>query len=155
MGVNMSVLSDAVEDFKFPSSWILGLSSEQFLGWHVWKKGYNLVFNPNAKVYHLIHDQTLSRNIKETKKEILRWIEHNLLFYRLYGLEQNLSKMHRITWLIFSLLVDIKKIRADKEIQRIIQMKSRLHSELIGLKWLLSRKLGGCYSPLIDLKNFV
>ena len=155
MGANMSVLSRAVEDFRFPSSWVLGLGWEQFLGWYVWKRGYHLVFNPNAKVHHLIHNQTLSRNIKETKKETLRWIEYNLMFYRLYGIEPNLSKMHRITWLIFSILVDIKKICRDKEIQRIIRMKSKLHSELIGLKWLLSRKLGGCHSPLIDLENLV
>ena len=155
MGANMSVLSKAVENFRFPNSWILGLTNEQFIGWHIWKKGYNLIFNPNAKVHHLIHNQTLTRNIKETKKETLRWIEHNLLFYRLYGLEQNLSKIHRITWLIFSTLVNIKKLCKDKEAQRIIGMKSTFHSELIGLKWLLSRKLGGCYSPLIDLKNFV
>ena len=153
MGANMSVLSEAVEDFRFPISWILGLTWEQFLGWHIWKKGYNLIFNPNAKVHHLIHNQTLSRNIKETKKQTLRGIEYNLLFYRLYGLEQKLSKMHRITWLIFSTLVNIKKICKDKEIQRIIGMKSTFHSEFIGLKWLLSRKLGGCYSPLTDLKK--
>lgn len=155
MGANMSVLSRAVEDFRFPSSWILGLTWEQFLGWHIWKKGYNLLFNPNAKVHHLIHGQTLSRSIKDTKKETLRWIEYNLLFYRLYSLEQNLSKMNRITWLMFSILVDIKKICKDKEIQRIIRMKSKFRSELIGLKWLLTRKLGARYSPLIDLKNFV
>ena len=155
MGANMSVSSRAVEDFRFPSSWVLGLGWEQFLGWHILKKGYNLIFDPNTKVHHLIHNQTLSRNIKETKKETLRGIEYNLLFYRLYSLEQNLSKMCRITWLIFSILVDIKKICKDKEVQRIIRMKSKFHSELIGLKWLLSRKLGGCYSPLIDLKNFV
>ncbi len=153
MGANMSVLSRAVEDFRFPSSWVLGLGWEQFLGWRVWKRGYTLVFNPNAKVHHLIHNQTLSRNIKEVRKETLRWIEYNLMFYRLYGIEQNLSQMHRITWLIFSTLVDIKKICKDKETQRIIRMKSKLHSELIGLKWLLSRKLEGYHSLLTDLKK--
>jgi glycosyltransferase involved in cell wall biosynthesis len=155
MGANMSVLSKTIKGFKFPNSWILGLAWEQFLGWHIWKKGYSLIFNPNAKVHHLIHNQTLTRNIKETKKDALRIIEHNLLFYRLYGLEKNLSKMHRITWLIFCTLVNIKKICKDKEIKRIIGMKSMFHSELIGPKWLLSRKLDGYYSPLMDLKKFV
>jgi glycosyltransferase involved in cell wall biosynthesis len=153
MGANMSVLSSAIEDFRFPSSWVLGLGWEQFLGWHVWKRGYSLVFNPNVKVYHLSHSQTLSRNIEEVRKDTLRWIEYNLLFYRLYGIEQGLSQMHRIIWLIFSTLVDIKKTCRDKETQRLTRIKSRFHSELIGLKWLLSRKLGGGYSPLKDLKN--
>jgi glycosyltransferase involved in cell wall biosynthesis len=155
MGANMSVLSRAVEGFRFPSSWILGLSWEQFLGWHIWKKGYNLIFNPNAKVHHLFHYQTLSRNIIDTKKENLRWTEYNLLFYRLFDLEKNLSKMCRITWLIFSILVDIKKICKDKETRRIIRLKSQFHSELLGLRWLLSRKLGGCHSLLMDLENLV
>lgn len=151
MGANMSILSEAVKNFHFANSWVLGLSNEQFLGWHIWKKGYNLIFNPKAKVHHLIHGQTLSRNIINPKKETLRRTEYNLLFYRLYGLEKNLSKMHRITWLIFSNLDNIKKICIDKETHRIFRMKSTFHSELIGLKWLLSRKIGGHYSPLIDL----
>jgi GT2 family glycosyltransferase len=153
MGANMSVLTKAIKDFKFPNSWILGLTNEQFLGWHIWKKGYSLVFNPKAKVYHIFHGQSLTRNIKEEKREALRIIEHNLLFYRLYNLEKNLSWMHRITWFIFSNLVNIKKICKDKEIKRIIGMKSTFHSEIIGLKWLLSRKFRGQYSPLMDLKR--
>jgi glycosyltransferase involved in cell wall biosynthesis len=153
MGANMSVLSKAIKNFRFPDSWMLGLTWEQFLGWHIWKNGYIIVFNPYAKVHHIVHGQTLTRNIKETRKEALRIIEHNLLFYRLYGLEQNLSWMHRITWFIFSNLVNIKKICKDKEIKRIIGMKSTFHSEIIGLKWLLSRKFRGQYSPLMDLKR--
>jgi len=154
MGANMSVLSHVAEGFRFPDSWTLGLSWEQFLGWFIWKRGYNLVFNTAAKVYHLVHSQTLSRNIREPRKAALRWIEYNFLFYRLYGFEQNLSGLHRISWLIFSTLVDIKKICRDKEIQRIVRMKSKFYSEIIGFKWLLSKKIGGCYSPLIDLKRF-
>lgn len=154
MGANMSVLRKAIEGFIFPNSWMLGLSWEQFLGWHIWKKGYALIFNPNAKVHHIIHDQTLTRNIRETKRDALRIIEHNLLFYRLYDLERNLSWMHRITWLIFSNLVDLKKICKGKELQRITAVKSTLNSEIIGIKWLISRKLGCHYSPLIDLKHF-
>jgi glycosyltransferase involved in cell wall biosynthesis len=153
MGVNMSVLSKAIKDFQFPNSWILGLTNEQFLGWHIWKKGYSLVFNPRAIVYHIFHGQSLTRNIKEEKREALRIIEHNLLFYRLYGLEKNLSWTHRITWLIFSNMVNIKKFCKDKEIRRINGIKGTFYSEIIGLKWLLSKKFGGHYSPLIDLKR--
>ncbi|MFX1539017.1 MAG: glycosyltransferase family 2 protein [Promethearchaeota archaeon] len=155
MGCNMSVLSEAVKDFRFPNSWILGLANEQFLGWYIWKKGYNLMFNPKARVYHLIHNQTLTRGVKEMKKETLRWIEYNLLFYRLHDFEGDLSNMHRIVWLIFSLLDDTKKLCWDREISRFARMKSKFYSEIIGLKWLLSRKLKVHYSPLIDLEKFV
>ncbi|HML02442.1 MAG TPA: glycosyltransferase family 2 protein [Candidatus Bathyarchaeia archaeon] len=72
MGANMSVLSEAVKDFSFPKSWILGLGCEQFMGWHIWRKGYGLIFNAKAEVYHLEHGQTLSRNIRDSKRERLR-----------------------------------------------------------------------------------
>ncbi|MHA1834057.1 MAG: glycosyltransferase family 2 protein [Candidatus Baldrarchaeia archaeon] len=155
MGANMSVLSKAVEGFSFPNSWILGLSWEQFLGWHIWKKGYSLIFDPKAIVYHLVHGETLTRNIKSAKKAVLRWVEYNLLFYRLYGSESEISKMHRIVWLIFSSIASLKKLCNDRETDQIAKLKSKFHSEIIGIKWLLSKKLGRSYSPQMDLKFFV
>lgn len=155
MGANMSVPSEIIKDFRLSRSWILGLAYEQFLGWYIWKKGYNLIFNPNAKVYHISHGQTLTRNIKARKRNLLRIIENNLLFYRLCNLEKRLSWMHRITWLIYSNMINIKKLCKDKEIERVIGIKSTLYSEAIGLKWLISRKLGGKYSLLRDLERFI
>jgi glycosyltransferase involved in cell wall biosynthesis len=155
MGANMSVLSAAIEGFRLPDSWILGLSWEQFLGWHIWKKGYNLFFNPHARVNHLAHGQTLSRNVIDTRREFLRWVENGLLYYRLYGLEPGLSKMRRISLLTFSVLMDIKKICKDKKTWRITRMKATFYSEIIGMKWLLSRKVGGLYSPKTDLERYV
>lgn len=153
MGTNMSILSKAVEDFKFPNSAIRGLSNEQLLGWYVWRKGYSLLFNPKIKVYHIQHGQSLSRNIKEARKETLGWTENTLLFYRLYDLEPSLSKMHRLTWLIFDTIDDIKKICVDREIFRVNRITSKFYSESIGLKWLLSKKLGsGCF-PIEDLRK--
>jgi glycosyltransferase involved in cell wall biosynthesis len=155
MGANMSVLSEAVEGFRFPDSWILGLTSEQFLGWYIWKKGYNLFFNPHARVNHIAHGQTLSRNITDKRKEFLRSVENSLLYYRLYGLEPGLSKMRRICLLIFFVLMDIKKICKDKEAWRTTRIEATFYSELIGMKWLLSRKVGGLYSPKTDLERYV
>jgi len=60
----------------------------------------------------------------------------------------------QITWLAFSTMLDLKKINKDKEVKRIIRMKATFHSEIIGLKWLISRKQGRLFSPLIDLKHF-
>lgn len=152
-GANMSVLSAAVEKFRFPNSWILGFTFEQFLGWHVWKKGYNVIFNPEIQVYHIQHGQTLSRNFKETKRETLLYTEQKLLFYRLYGLEPELSLMHRIVWLIVETMVDVKRICVNKEVHRIARAKSTFYSEVIGLKWILHKTLHLAYSPLPDLKK--
>lgn len=153
MGANMSVLAKALEGLQFSDSWVLGLSYEQFIGWHIWKKGYTIIFNPKAKVYHLSHGQTLSRNVTDKKKDALRQIEDRLLFYRLYGFEPNLSKMHRLTWLIFDAGTDLKKICINREFLRISSFRSKVHSEIIGIKWLLSRRFGGNYCPLTDLEK--
>jgi len=153
MGANMSVLSEAVRGFRFPNSWILGLAWEQFLGWHLWRKGYTLIFNPKARVYHVVGHETLTRDVKSAGKDLLRWVENYLLFYRLCGLEPRLSRMHRIVWLIFSSLVSLKKLCMEGEIQQINRLKGRFYSEIIGQKWLLSKKLGGNYTPIADLQN--
>ena len=155
MGANISVLREAVEGFRFPSQWVLGLAWEQFLGWHICKKGYNVIFNPKAIVYHVVRGETLTRNVKSPEKDLLRWVENYLLFYRLYGLEQGLSRMHRIAWLIFSSLVSLKKLCMDGEIQQINRLKGKLYSEIIGQKWLLSRKIGGSCNPILDLRKFI
>ncbi|MGB8779811.1 MAG: glycosyltransferase family 2 protein [Candidatus Bathyarchaeia archaeon] len=156
MGANMSVLSEAIEGFRFPDSWLpIEAATEQFLGWHIWKRGYNLFFNPHARVRHLVHGQTLSRNIIDTRKEFLRSVGSSLLYYRLYGLEPGLSKMRRICLLIFSVLTNIKKICKDKETWRITRIKAAFYSELIGVKWLLSRKVGGLYSLKTAFERYV
>ena len=152
-GANMSVLSVAVENFRFPNSWILGFTFEQFLGWHIWKKGFTVIFNPEIKVYHIQHGQSLSRNFKETKRETLLYTEQKLLFYRLYGIEPELSLMHRIVWLIVETMVDVKRICVNKEVHRIARVKSTFYSEVIGFKMILQKKLRMAYSPLEDLKK--
>ena len=153
MGANMSVLADAVKGFQLPNSWVLGLSYEQFLGWHIWKNGFNVLFNPNVKVYHLSHGQTLTRQVTDDKKRALREIEGRLLFYRLYFQETNLSYLNRITWLIFSNLLSLKRICGNKETSEITLLKNILKPEIIGLKWNLSRTIGGNYNLLRELEN--
>ena len=152
-GANMSVLSSAIGEFRFPNSWILGFTFEQFLGWHLWKKGYTAIFNHKIKVYHIRHGQTLSRNFKETKRETLLYIEQKLLFYRLYGVEPDLSLMYRVVWLIIDTLVDVKRICVNKEVHRIARVRSTFYSEAIGFKWILHKTLHLPYSPLADLEK--
>ena len=155
MGANMSVLSKALKGFKFPNSWILGLSNEQFLAWHVWKKGYVVLFNPEAKVYHLAHGQTLTRQVVDGRRDVLRQVESMLLFNRLYGEEHGISTLHRLTWLLFETTSDLKKICVNKEVFRINSLKSKFYCAVIGAKWFLSKSVGGNYSPLLDLKKMV
>jgi len=160
MGANMSVLAKAVDKFRFHNSnWMLGLASEQFLGLSIWKKGYKLLFNPNAKVYHLTHSSTMTRNLYGNatgrRKNSLCNTESNLLFYRLYGLEPGLSLVNRIAWVIFSLLFEMKKIVKNKDTYRITYLKNIFHTEIIGLTWILSRRLGGNFTIQRYLQSFL
>jgi glycosyltransferase involved in cell wall biosynthesis len=152
-GANMSVVSAAISDFRFPTSWILGFTFEQYLGWHIWKKGYTQLFNPKIKVYHLEHGQSLSRNFRATKRETLLFTEQKLLFYRLYGMEPQLSLLHRLVWLAFETLIDIKRICLNKELHRTAGVKSTFYSAVIGAKMVLQKILHLAYSPLSDLEK--
>ena len=152
-GANMSVLAEALGEFRFPKEWILGFSFEQLLGWHLWKKGYTMVFDPNLKVYHIEHGQSLSRNPIERKREALLYTEQRLLFYRLYGLETNLSIFYRIVWLIVETFVNVKRICINKEANRITRFRSIFHSESTGFKMVLFQKLHPTYSSLSTLNK--
>ena len=120
------------------------------MAWHVWKKGYSLFYNPDAKVYHLVHGQTLSRNIVDFRKQILREAEVQLLFYRLYGLEKDLSIMHRISWIIYRTLYILKHAQSLREAS--ILLKGVLIGNIIGVKLLLSNKFGLNYDLLFELE---
>ena len=151
----MSVLTKAVRDITFPNSWILGITYEQYLGWYIHKKNYDLLFDPELKVFHIIHGQTLSRHITDKKRKYLSILEFNLEFYRLYGSEENLSLKHRVLWIIFNILNNLKKICFDKQIDRTIYIRALFYSEIIGLKWILSKKFRGTYSPIHDLEKIL
>ncbi len=132
-GVNISVLSKAVAGFQFPSSWIQGFTYEQYLSWHIAKQGYSQLFNPKIKVYHLEHGASLSRSNK-FREQVLLYTEQKLLYYRLRKSEPNLSSIHRLIWLLFELVLDVKHICLNRDIRRLAGLKSTWNSLLIGIK---------------------
>lgn len=152
-GANMSVLSEAVVGFRFPTSWILGFTFEQYLSWYIWKKGYNQIFNPRIKVYHLEHGQSLSRHFEDTKRETLLYTEQKLLYYRLKGKETGFSLAQRLTWLGFEAIIDLKRICYNRELHRTAGLKSTFYSLVIGFKMSLQKRFGLAYSPLLDLEK--
>jgi len=155
MGANMSISSKASAGFQFPTSHVLGLTYEQYLGWYLWKKGYRVIFNSTIKVYHIHHGQSLSRNIKDVKRAAVHCAEGKLLFYRLYGDESELSMMHRVVLLLMETILDIKNICLHKDLSCIHMAKSKFFAELIGLRWLICKKFGLPYSPLADLEKML
>jgi glycosyltransferase involved in cell wall biosynthesis len=149
MGANMSVLTKATKGFRFPTSWVLGWGNEQYLGWYLWKKGYILLLNPNAKVHHLVHNLSLSRFVNNYGK-LLKEAEIQLVFYRFYGSEKNLSAICRISWVILRILTLLKNAQSYSEAFALL--RGVLIGNIIGCKWLISNKLGLRYNPLSELE---
>jgi len=149
MGANTSILTSALKNFQIPTSFLKrGIANEQIIGWNLWRNGHTMVFNPRAKVYHIRHGQTLSRFL-DVKNIFQATIENELLFYYLLPIEEKLSKMHRIVSLLYNSLVHIKKLRENWRYEMPI-LSGILFGNLIGLKWLISRKIGGSYIPVQD-----
>lgn len=149
MAANMSVLASAVKDFEIPSSFLRrGIDFEQVLGWKMWKNGHRMVFNPKAKVYHILHGQTMSRShgIKSVFQAV---IEDELVFYYLLLEGGNVSVRHRTLSLLFNTLVHLKKINENWRYELAI-LKGIFFGNIIGFKWAVSRKFGGLYMPIKD-----
>lgn len=147
MAANMSVRKEALKDFVIPTSFIKrGIAFEQVVGWHLLRTGHRLIFNPHAKVYHIIHGQTMSRFL-DTKSILEAYAEDELLFYYLFSEERQLSIMHRIISLGFRIMVHIRKIEQDWRRERYV-FKGILMGNLIGAAWLISKKTGGSFVPI-------
>jgi glycosyltransferase involved in cell wall biosynthesis len=154
MGCNMSVRAKAVKSMIFPNDvWVYGLGWEQYMGWWIKKKGYITLFEPKLEVKHYTHESA-SRNILNTKKQLITQAESDFLFYMLWGSEKQMSIMARISWFIFTSAVDIKRICINKEVRRTPKIAGRFYFELLGIKWLISKRFGGNYAPRIDLIRF-
>jgi len=150
MGANTSVLTSALKNFQIPTSFLKrGIANEQVIGWNLWKNGCTMVFNSRAKVYHIRHGQTLSRFL-DVKNTFQATMENELLFYYLLPIEEKLSKMHHVVSLLFNSLLHIKKIRKNWKREMAI-LRGILFGNLIGLKWLISREIGGSYVPTQDV----
>jgi hypothetical protein len=138
MGANMSFTREALGNFHFPHHGG-GTQWEQFLGWDLWRRGYNLVFCPEIKVYHLAHGQTLSRFIKNKQTIAMRSAEFQLFFYNLYGLEEELFIMDKALSTVFDFATYLKKMTEDR-ITNQAKLKGLIYGNLLGITWLISKK---------------
>lgn len=131
MGANITVSRSTIKDFTFEDTRILGACWEQILAWHIWKKGFTMVFNPKPKVFHVIHGETLSRALSDRK--IAQFQEETeLLFYLLVEKEKGLSITHRSISVILRSMLALKK----KELPR---LRGIARGNIIGFKRYVAR----------------
>jgi GT2 family glycosyltransferase len=152
-GPSMAVWGDLLRDIELSGEWILGCAWEMVLGWHIWKRGYKLVFSPNVKVYHNVHGRTSSPDYLKPRTDLLWAVEAELLFYRLYREEPQLSICTKFRSDIFRVLHTLKNLKSNPKYQ-LRRIEGLAIANIIGAKWLLHKRLGAPYSPLPDLNRF-
>lgn len=104
-GPSMAILRKVLADLQLPTNWILGCTWEMVLGWYLWKKGLGMIYNPEVRVIHLVHGRTASRDFLKPRSDLLWISECQLLFYRLYSEEPQLSIISKMTSDIMKTLI--------------------------------------------------
>jgi glycosyltransferase involved in cell wall biosynthesis len=154
LGANMSVLACAGKDvaFKKTEDWKKGFGWEQALAWQVWKKGYNMVLNPEAKVQHIFTGEHLTGDLyvqglknaalfkpqeteNDEKPNLDNVREMHLFFFRLYSRGSGLSLISKFCSVMVDTLFALKSLRKHREFENLRVLYA---SNVLGLRWLLS-----------------
>ncbi|MDR1992020.1 MAG: glycosyltransferase family 2 protein [Nitrososphaerota archaeon] len=149
-GPSMAVWGDVLRKVNLPGEWLLGCAWEMVLGWRLWRVGAELIYAPQVKVYHIVHGRTCSRDYLNPRADLLWAVEAELLFYRLYGAEPQLSIVRKIESDLFRILHSLKHMRSNVPYQQ-HKIVGILIGNIIGVKWLIHKALNTSYSPLPDL----
>jgi len=127
MGANMSVKKKATEGLNIDEELVLGFCYEQLLAYQIWRRGYKLLHDPNIKVLHIVHSQSLGRFFQTPSRAAHRDAEYILSFFILKQSDNEIS------WSIFVLqLLSLIVSRA-------------LQTRIYGLRIALSRIYGLLY----------
>ncbi|MCL2477711.1 glycosyltransferase family 2 protein [Candidatus Bathycorpusculum sp.] len=149
-GPSMAVWGDVLRKIELPGEWLLGCAWEMALGWQLWQKGLMLIYSPRVKVYHIVHGRTSSRDFLSPRTDLLWAVEAELLFYRLYGAEPQLSVISKLESDLFRVAHSLKNIRTNPR-YHLRKIEGISIGNIIGIKWLLYKSIGANYSPLPDL----
>jgi cellulose synthase/poly-beta-1,6-N-acetylglucosamine synthase-like glycosyltransferase len=152
-GPSMAINGEVLRSIDFPNDWILGCAWEMVLGWHIWKKGLDMTYNPKVKVFHIVHGRTSSRDHLNPRTDLLWAVEAGMLFYRLYGQEPEFSILNKLKSDSIKTLFDLKHLKSNRKYY-LKTMEGIFLGDIIGLKWVIYKTLKIPYSPLNDLYRF-
>ncbi|MCW3995068.1 MAG: glycosyltransferase [Candidatus Bathyarchaeota archaeon] len=152
-GPSMAVLGDVLRSIDLPGEWILGCAWEMVLGWQLWKRGHQLVFSPNVKVYHVVHGRTSSRDFLLPRSDLLWGVEAELLFYRLYPYESQFSVKSKVASDVVRVVHTLRYLKSYPKLQT-TKLVAMFFGSILGAKWLLYSKLRKQYPILSDLEKF-
>jgi GT2 family glycosyltransferase len=152
-GPSMAIKGDVLRGISLPSEWILGCAWEMLLGWQIWKQGGGMVFNPRVKVYHMVHGRTSSRDFLNPRTDLLWAVEAEMLFYRLYGAEPELSLKSKFVSDMVRVAHSLKHMKENSKYY-LRKIEGIFLGNVVGAKWVIYKTINARYSPLVDLKRF-
>lgn len=152
-GPSMAVSGKLLRSIDLQGEWILGCAWEMVLGWQLWKRGAKMVYSPNVKVYHIVHGRTSSRDFLTPRTDLLWAVEAELLFYRLYRNEPQLSLLTKFESDLFRVVHSLKYMHSNLP-YNLRKIEGIVVGNIIGAKWVIYKVVGASYSPLVDLSKF-
>jgi glycosyltransferase involved in cell wall biosynthesis len=152
-GPSMAVSGDVLRSIDLQGEWILGCAWEMVLGWQLWKRELKMVYSPNVKVYHIVHGRTSSRDFLLPRTDLLWAVEAELLFYRLYRNEPQMSLLTKFESDIFRVVHSLKYMHSNLP-YNLRKIEGIIVGNIIGAKWVIYKVVGVSYSPLVDLSKF-
>ncbi len=152
-GPSMAVSGDVLRSIDLRGEWLLGCAWEMVLGWQIWKRGFNMIYSPSVKVYHIVHGRTSSRDYLLPRTDLLWAVEAEMLFYRLYRDEPQLSLISKLESDLLRVVHSLKNLRSNPK-YHLRKLEGIFLGNIIGAKWILCKLLGARYSLLADLGRF-
>lgn len=146
MGANMSVRRDAIEGLRFDESLILGFACEQRFSYQIWRRGYKVLYNPNARVLHIIHSESLGRFFQKAKRAALRDAEFVLTFPFLRSQEKEVSLHSYVLGIITLIVGRVLNGRNYGFSVLMHRIYGLLYGSVVGCAFIISNLLGGKFS---------
>jgi len=155
MGANMSVRKDAIKGLKIDENLILGFSYEQILAYQIWRRGYKLLYDPNVKVFHVVHGESLGRFFQTPSRAAHRDAEYILSFFILKPNEREIS------WSVFA--VELASLIISRALQArtygssiaLARIYGLFYGFTVGCAYVLSNTFRGRFSIKNALQKFV
>ncbi len=155
MGANMSVKRKAIEGTWVNENSFLGFAFEQVLSFQIWKRGYSLLFNPKAKVLHVIHRESTGRFYTTPKKAALRDAEFVLTFLSLRSKAKDVSWIAYILGVFKLILARILRAKNYGLTTSVYRVYGLLYGFVIANSYAISGALGGRFSIRNSLERLL
>jgi len=152
MGANMSFKTEAIKGITFDEENFLGFTCEQRFAYKILLRGYKMVFNPNARVLHILQDDTLGRFYTTPKKAALRDAEFvaSFPFVRPTANVSFFAYVLSIFTIIFAYVLKTRKYGLFTVIYRVYGL---MYGFVVACSIIVSTFFGGNFSKLNALSK--